>query len=66
MCALKSTENPMHMMRLIMEIESRLTPHSVMNPTTPNSMERMEKATHRELRNKGDNCYQGIQEGRER
>jgi len=31
-----------------MEIESRLTPHSVMNPRTPSSMEMMEKATHSE------------------
>ena len=31
-----------------MEIESRLTPQSVMNPRTPSSMEMMEKATHRE------------------
>lgn len=36
------------MIRFIMEIESRLTPHSVMNPRTPSSMEMMEKATHRE------------------
>ena len=41
-CAEKSTENPMHMMRLIMEIESRLTFHNVINPTTPTSMETIE------------------------
>ena len=28
MCAVKSTEKPMHMMRLIIEIDSRFTPHS--------------------------------------
>ena len=38
----------MHMIRLIMEMESRRTPHRLMNPTTPNSMEMIEKATHRE------------------
>ena len=39
---------PMHMMRLIMEMESRLTPQNVMKPRTPSSIERMEKATQRE------------------
>lgn len=48
MWAEKSTENPMHMMRLIMEIESRLTPQSVMKPTTPSSMEMIEKTTQKE------------------
>ena len=38
----------MHMMRLIMEMESRRSPHSVMRPMTPASMEMMEKATHSE------------------
>lgn len=48
MCAEKSTENPMHMMRLIMEIESKLTFHKVINPTTPSSMDSIENATHSE------------------
>lgn len=48
MWAEKSTENPMHMMRLIMEMESKLTSHKAMNPTTPNSMEMIEKATQSE------------------
>ena len=47
-CAEKSTENPMHIMRLIIEMESRLTSHNVMNPTTPNSMEIIENATQSE------------------
>ena len=38
----------MHMIRLIMEMESRLTPQKVMKPMTPSSMDMMEKATHRE------------------
>ena len=38
----------MHMMRLIMEMESRRTPQRVMRPMTPASMEMMEKATQRE------------------
>ena len=38
----------MHMMRLIIEMESRFTPQSVMNPTTPISIETIEKATQRE------------------
>ena len=37
----------MHMMRLIMDMESRLTPQKVMKPRTPSSMETMEKATQR-------------------
>ena len=44
-CAEKSTENPMHIMRLIIEIESRLTSHNVMNPTTPTSIETIENVT---------------------
>ena len=47
-CAEKSTEKPMHIMRLIIEMESRLTFHNVINPTTPTSMETMEKATQSE------------------
>jgi hypothetical protein len=47
-CAEKSTENPMHIMRLIIEMESRLTSHNVMNPTTPSSMDTIEKATQSE------------------
>ena len=35
------------MMRLIMEMESRLTLQKVMKPRTPSSMDTMEKATHR-------------------
>ena len=35
-------------MRLIIEIESKLTPHSVIKPTTPNSMDKMENATQSE------------------
>ena len=38
----------MHIMRLIIEIESRFTLHSVMKPTTPISIETIEKATHSE------------------
>jgi hypothetical protein len=38
----------MHMMRLIMEMESRWTPQKAMKPSTPISMETMEKATQRE------------------
>ena len=38
----------MHIMRLIIEIESKLTPHSVIKPTTPNSMDKMENATQSE------------------
>ena len=38
----------MHMMRLIMEMESRLTFQKVMKPRTPISMEMMEKTTQRE------------------
>ena len=53
MCAVKSTENPMHMMRLIIEIESRFTPHSDMYPATPASMETMERATHTQQRTLG-------------
>ena len=37
----------MHMIRLIMEMESRLTPQKVMKPMTPSSMDMMEKATQR-------------------
>ena len=48
MCAEKSTEKPIHIMRLIMEIESKLTFHKVINPTTPSSMDRIENATHSE------------------
>ena len=44
-CAEKSTENPMHIMRLIIEIESRLTSHNIMNQTTPTSMETIENVT---------------------
>ena len=47
-CAEKSTENPMHIMRLIIEMESRLTFHNVINPTTPTSMETIENATQSE------------------
>jgi len=50
MCAVKSTEKPMHMMRLIIEIESRFTPHSDMYPATPASMETMDRATQRQQR----------------
>ena len=39
---------PMHMMRLIMEMESRLTCQNVMKPRTPSSIEMMAKATQRE------------------
>ena len=38
----------MHMIRLIIEMESRLIPQNVMNPRTPISMDTMEKATHKE------------------
>ena len=38
----------MHIMRFIMDIESRFTPQSVINPTTPISIETIEKATQRE------------------
>ena len=38
----------MHMIRLIMEMESRLMPQNVIKPSTPISMETMEKATHSE------------------
>ena len=38
----------MHIMRLIIEMESRLTSHKVMNPTTPISIDNMENATHSE------------------
>ncbi len=48
MWAEKSTEKPMHMIRLIIDIESRLTPHRVMKPTTPNSIDMILKATQRE------------------
>ena len=36
------------MIRLIMEMESRLMPQKVMKPSTPISMETMEKATQSE------------------
>ena len=48
MCAEKSTENPMHMMRLIRATPSKLIPQRVMNPTTPISIETMLKLTHKE------------------
>ena len=48
MWAEKSTEKPIHMMRLIMDILSRLTPHKVIPPTTPSSIDIIEKATHKE------------------
>ena len=35
----------MHMIRLIIEMESRLMPQNVMKPSTPISMDTMEKAT---------------------
>jgi hypothetical protein len=38
----------MHMIRLIMEMESRWTPQKAMYPRTPSSMEMMEKATQSE------------------
>ena len=38
----------MHIIRLIMEIESKLTFQRVIKPTTPNSMDKMENATHNE------------------
>ena len=38
----------MHMIRLIIEMESRLMPQNVMKPSTPISMDTMEKATQRE------------------
>ncbi len=38
----------MHMMRLIMEMESKWTPQKAMYPRTPSSMEMMEKATQSE------------------
>ena len=44
----ESPENPMHMMRLIIEMESSLTPQSVMSPMTPASMEMIENATQSE------------------
>ena len=44
----KSTENPMHIMRFIIEMEFRLTSHNVMNPTTPTSIETIENATQSE------------------
>ena len=37
----------MHMIRLIIEMESRLIPQKVIKPRTPISMETMEKATQR-------------------
>ena len=36
------------MIRFIIEMESKLTPQRVMNPSTPSSIEIMEKATHSE------------------
>ena len=39
---------PMHMMRLIIEMESRLTCQNVMKPRTPSSIETMAKATQSE------------------
>ena len=47
-CAEKSTENPMHIMRLIIEMESKLTFQSVIKPTTPTSIDKIEKATQSE------------------
>ena len=44
----KKKSYPMHMIKLIMEMESRLTSQKVMKPMTPTSMEMMEKATHSE------------------
>ena len=38
----------MHIIRFIIEMESRLTPQNVMKPSTPSSMEHIEKATQRE------------------
>ena len=38
----------MHMIRLIIEMESRLMPQNVMKPRTPISMDTMEKATQSE------------------
>ena len=43
----------MHMMRLIIEMESSLTPQSVMSPMTPASMEMIENATQSEHRGLG-------------
>ena len=40
--------HPIHMIKFIMEMESRLMPQNVMNPSTPTSMEMIEKATQRE------------------
>nr|CAI5856024.1 unnamed protein product [Callosobruchus analis] len=39
---------PMHMIKLIIDIESKLTPHSAMYPTTPASIEMMLRATQKE------------------
>ena len=44
----KKRTYPMHIMRLIMEMESRWTPQKAMYPRTPSSMEMMEKATQSE------------------
>ncbi len=38
----------MHMIKLIIEIESKLTSQSVLKPTTPSSMDMMLNATHKE------------------
>ena len=38
----------MHMLRFIIDMESRFTPQSAMKPTTPISIETMEKSTQRE------------------
>ena len=43
-----SATHPIHMIRFIIEMESRLIPQNVMKPSTPISMEMMEKATQRE------------------
>jgi hypothetical protein len=47
MWAEKSTENPMHMMRLIIDIVSKLTPHRHMYPMTPTRIDTIEKPTHK-------------------
>lgn len=47
-CAEKSTVKPMHTTKMIMEIESNLTPYNAMKPVTPVTNKPIENVTHRE------------------
>lgn len=46
MCAEKSTQNPVDITIVIIEIASKFTPHHVIKPITPLSMLKIANATH--------------------